>query len=76
MFTKKHYIMLASIIKQNKVYFDDKNKYYLFCRAFGILLEDDNENFDSIKFLDSCLSGENYLFESTKKTIKRTKEKF
>lgn len=52
--TKKDYILIASIIKQNKVYFANDNFYYLFCRAFGIMLEDTNPKFDPIKFLEAC----------------------
>ena len=52
--TKKHFILISSIIKQNKIYFSNDVKYYLFCRAFGIMLQDNYEKFDDIKFLTAC----------------------
>ena len=52
--TKKDFELIAGIIKKNNIYFDNPIRFYLFCRAFGMLLSDKYKRFDDIKFLKAC----------------------
>lgn len=45
--SKKHYIMLAKVLKSNKAPFT-------LCTALSIELQKDNGSFDIERFLDAC----------------------
>lgn len=49
--SKKDFELIASIIKQNSIYFDNDDSYYFFCRGISELLAEKYPRFDIIKFI-------------------------
>ena len=56
--TRKHYIMIASIIKDNKIYANNSNskvlKHDSLVKDLCIMFKRDNSLFDKGRFIDAC----------------------
>ena len=56
--SRKHYVQLARIIKDNKLYTNNSTRKILkfdsFINDLSDVLKQDNNNFDRLRFIDAC----------------------